>query len=63
MGEIAAKSEIFTYDWFGPLDNSANNDVLTSKYFSSLPLPLDKTAPEHNGFGIVTDSINANPSM
>jgi hypothetical protein len=34
---IATKSVLFSSDWFGPLDNSATGDVLTSTYFSNLP--------------------------
>jgi len=60
--DIGEKSIIFSDDWFGPVDNSATGDVLTSKYFSNLPVPKDASAPEHNGFGYVTDSVNQSPS-
>ena len=59
---IGEQSIIFSDEWFGPLDNSATGDVLTSKYFSNLPVPQDSSAPEHNGFGYVTDSVNQSPS-
>eukprot|EP00615_Pteridomonas_danica_P010380 CAMPEP_0114352316 /NCGR_PEP_ID=MMETSP0101-20121206/17848_1 /TAXON_ID=38822 ORGANISM="Pteridomonas danica, Strain PT" /NCGR_SAMPLE_ID=MMETSP0101 /ASSEMBLY_ACC=CAM_ASM_000211 /LENGTH=642 /DNA_ID=CAMNT_0001492643 /DNA_START=20 /DNA_END=1948 /DNA_ORIENTATION=- len=59
---IASESEIFKDDWFGPLDNSDNNEVLKSKYFNNLPIPQDYSTPEHNGYGFVTDVTNANPS-
>lgn len=63
VDDIASNSILFTNDWFGPLDNSATSDVLTSKYFSSLPVPVDASSPEHNAFGVVTDLTNANPSL
>jgi hypothetical protein len=59
---IAESSPIFKDDWFGPLDNSANSEALTSKYFSNLPVPRDTSQPEHNGYGFITDVTNANPS-
>ena len=62
VGRVAAESDIFKDDWFGPLDNSKHGDVLTSKHFSHLPVALDRDLPEHNGFGYVTDSVNQNDS-
>ena len=62
VGEIAAKSNIFSHAWFGPLDNAATNDIIESKYFTDLPVPQDRDTPEHNGYGYVTDSVNQNPS-
>jgi len=59
---IAASSPLFKSDWFGPIDNSATDDVLVSKHFSHVPVPRDYSTPEHNGYGFVTDSINQNPS-
>lgn len=62
VGNIAEESAIFSHAWFGPLDNSATNDVIESRYFTDLPVPQDRDAPEHNGYGFVTDSVNPNPA-
>ena len=62
VGNIASESAIFTKEWFGPLDNAATNNVLAGRYFTDIPVPQDKHAPEHNGYGFVTDSVNPNPA-
>ena len=59
VGNIASESAIFTKEWFGPLDNAATNNVLAGRYFTDIPVPQDKHAPEHNGYGFVTDSVNS----
>ena len=61
LGTDWQSSIVLSDAWFGPVNNSRTGDVLVGKYFGRLPIPR-AAAPEHNGWGLVTDSVNNNPS-
>ena len=60
----AVSSPIFGDDWFGSAspDNAADPHVISRGRFAYLPVAANASGPEHNGYGMQTESWNANPS-
>lgn len=56
------QSEIFRPGWFGSGDGNGTASLITEGRFAYLPVPSNYSAPEHNGYGRLTEVFNMNPS-
>jgi hypothetical protein len=55
-------SKIWADDWFGASNVDSDSHVLETGRFAYLPIGTDKDAVERNGYGRITDKMNADPS-
>lgn len=55
-------STLFSNDYFGPRDSGEESHEISGRWFSSLPIPSNFSAPNHNSYGRVTAPVNNDPS-
>jgi hypothetical protein len=54
-------SPIWSEEWFGASSPNSSGHVLSTGRFAYTPIRTDTDAPERNGYGRLTDKMNADP--
>ena len=62
LGHDWSASRVFSSSWFGDASVNATGRVLTGGRWAYTPIRTDVDAPERNGYGRVTDRMNADPA-